>query len=91
MPSGRASIEDTCADLHAAHLHLRVGIHHQAGAVRDHRHRNGFGEGAAEQADGQRDDQADRDDHGQARQRAYRTAFHLRVPYPDRLKLPLEP
>ena len=57
------------ADLDAAHLHLGVGVHHQAGAIRDHRHRNGVGEAAPEQADGQRDDRDDRDHGRQTRQR----------------------
>ena len=93
VPSGRVSIEDDLADLHAAHLHLGVGVHHQAGAIGDHRHRNGFGEAAAEQADRQRDDRDDRDDHGQARQwaAAAGSVHRLVLPYPDRLKLPLEP
>ena len=39
---GAVSMDCDLADLHAAHLDLGVGVHHQAGAVGDHRHRNGF-------------------------------------------------
>ena len=70
------------ADLDAAHLHLGVGVHHQTGAIRNHRHRNGFGEAAPEQADGQGDDHGDRDNHRQTRQRAHRIRFHRRSPTP---------
>ena len=45
-----SSIVGHLAHLHAAHLHLGVGVHHQAGAIRNDRHRNGFGEAAAEQS-----------------------------------------
>ena len=63
-PARRAaiSIDVDLADLNAVHLDLGVGVHHQAGAVRDHRHRNGVGEAAAEQGDGERDDRRDHHD-----------------------------
>ena len=56
------------AHLHAAHLDLGVRVHHQAGALRDHGHRHGFGEGAPKQADRDGEDQADDDDGGQSEQ-----------------------
>ena len=58
LPSGRLSIESTLPTCDATHLDLGVGVHHQAGAIRNDRHWYGFGEAAPEQADGQGDDHA---------------------------------
>ena len=75
VPSGRVSMRLDLADLHAAHLDLGVGVHHQAGALRDHRHRNGFGRsrrGTGATASAKISDE--HDDRGQARPAA-RTAL----------------
>ncbi len=67
------------AHLHTAHLHLGIGVHHQAGTVRNNGDRFGFGEAAAEKADGEREYQHDRNNEAQARQRAHRTTVHRLV------------
>ena len=89
---GPVSIDVDLADLHAAHLDLGVGVHHQAGAIRDDGHRNGFGEAAPEQADRERDDRSDRRPPSPSPPAARTVLRFIGVPpYPDRLKLPLEP
>ena len=59
------------AHLYAAHLDLGVLVHDQAGALRDHRHRHGFGEGALKQTHRQGEDSGDDDDCEQSDQGRY--------------------
>jgi hypothetical protein len=60
-----------------------VRVHHQPGAIRNHGHRNGFGEITAEQANGDRDDAQHHQHRQQAHQWARDTRFHrLRSPIP---------
>ena len=100
VPSGSGSMEATLPTWAPLHLDLGVGVHHQAGAVGDHGHRNGFGEAVPEQPDGRRRD--DRSDQRACTRQPARPAGARDVgsstvrigsvsPYPDRLKLPLEP
>ena len=80
------------ADLDAVHLDLGFGVHHEAGTFGDDGHWDGLAEAAAEHADGEEDDPREHDERSQdppAGGQLSETSMLL--PYPDRLKLPLEP
>ena len=64
------------AHLNAANLNLGVGIHHQAGPRRHHRHRHAVGQATAEEGCGENDHRDHHRDGGNAGQGADGATAH---------------